>query len=145
MALTRTGAAGAGLLLFVLPFLQSGLGDAAGDEQHMDHSPHHGGSLLMLGDHHLEIVARGETIEVYLSDALRRPLRSTFASVAFDGAAARELAWKGYRLVASQPPGYAWAEYRLGIPDQPALTIRLPTSGVTMTTPVEVASKADAR
>ena len=49
-----------GLALAGLPFFQSGLGSRGhGGVLHMDHAPHHGGQLLMLGNHHLEIVEKG--------------------------------------------------------------------------------------
>jgi hypothetical protein len=132
--MTRTGAFLAGLLLFALPFFQSGLGDASphGDAGHMDHAPHHGGSLLMLGEHHLEVVDRDGNLEVYLSDAARRPVRTTFATIAFDDGEAGELAWKGYRLVAAKPALYRTAEYRLGVAGAAPLVIRLPAAGVSM-------------
>lgn len=132
--MTRTGALVAGLLLFALPFFQSGVGDASphAGAGHMDHDPHHGGSLLMLGEHHIEVVERDAILEVYLSDAQRRPERASFATVAFDDADAVDLQWKGYRLVAAKPAVYRTAEYRLGVAGTPPLVIRLPAAGVTM-------------
>lgn len=125
----------AGAVLFALPFLQSGLDEGHGAAGHMDHEPHHGGSLVMLGNHHLEVVDAGGRVELYLSDASRRPERETFATVAFDDGAPRALEWAGYRLVAARPASYRQAEYRVGVAGEPPLTIRLPASGVSMPLP----------
>jgi len=131
--MTRTGALLAGTLLFALPFLQSGVGsDHAHGSSHMDHRPHHGGSLLMLGNHHLEVVERTGILELYVSDAQRRPLRPLSATIVFDGGSEQVLEWSGYRLVAPKPSHYDWANYRVVLPGTPPLTIRLPSRGVTM-------------
>lgn len=122
-----------GLALFALPFLQSGVGSRHEDGPHMDHRPHHGGSLLMLGNHHLEIVERGDTLEVHVSDAGRRPLRPSAATVRFDDGEKRPLAWTRDRLVVPKPAAYAWADYRIELEgDEPPLAIRLPAGGVSM-------------
>lgn len=134
MALSRGIALVSGAVLFALPFLQSGLGDTHADALHMDHDPHHGGSLLMLGTHHLEVVRTDVGLEVYLSDASRRPERETFATVAFDDAAPQTLQWSGYRLVVAAPASWREAEYRIGVVGEPPLTIRLPAGGVSMPT-----------
>lgn len=131
--MTRTGALLAGTLLFALPFLQSGVGsDHAHGSSHMDHRPHHGGWLLMLGNHHLEVVERAGILELYVSDAQRRPLRPLSATIVFDEGREQTLEWSGYRLVVSKPAYYDWADYRVVLADAPALAIRLPAGGVTM-------------
>ena len=132
--LTRTGAFAAGAMLFLLPFLQSGLGDVhgGGGSPHMDHTAHHGGALLMLGDHHLEVVEGPHTVELYVSDAERRPLQPIAATVVFDGGAPQTAEWSSDRLVAHKPAGYEWADYRVDLPNAPTLAIRLPAGGVTM-------------
>lgn len=132
--MTRTGAAAAGAVLFALPFLQSGLfgSHAHGGARHMNHEPRHGGRLLMLGDRHLEIVEGATTLELYVSDAERRPLKALAATIAFDGAGPQPLVWSGYRLVVDRPARYAWADYRIELAGEPLISVRLPEGGVSM-------------
>ena len=59
---------------------------------HSDHSPHHGGQLGMVGDFHIEMVERGDTIEIHLSDAERTPLPPTSGTLVFDTGTERPLA-----------------------------------------------------
>jgi hypothetical protein len=121
------GATLAGLALAGLPFFQSGFGHrGAHGALHMDHEPHHGGRLLMLGDHHLETVEKDGALELYVSDAERRPLRPEAATIAFDGEAAAPMEWSGYRMTVSLPARYAEAEYRIALAGAAPLTIRLP-------------------
>lgn len=99
----------------------------------MDHRPHHGGSLLMIGDHHLEIVERGGRLEIHVSDRARRPLHPSAATIRFDDAQAQPLEWSRDRLLFVNPPAYGWAEYRIELePGMPPLSIRLPAGGVSM-------------
>lgn len=128
MPLSRAAAFACGVALFALPFLQSGFGDAGhfGGACAMDHEPHHGGSLVMLGEFHLETVEQGDRLELFVSDLSRRPLRPDIATVAFDDGAARDFEWQSYRLVAARPPSFAAADYSIRIGDKPALRIRLP-------------------
>ena len=137
MPMSRIAAAGAGLMLFALPFFQSGLGEshAHGPGPHMDHSPRHGGTLVMVGDYHLEVVEGTQTLEVYVSDAERRPLRPLAARVTFDDGAPHELAWSGYRIVAARPQRYAWADYRIVLDNHEPLTVRLPGAVAATPTP----------
>ena len=137
--MNRMFAFGAGAVLFALPFLQSGVGDMHDHEQqgrdsgaHMDHAPRHGGRLLMLGNHHLEIVEDTGRLRLYVSDSARQPLHSLQASVAFDGAAPQTLKPSGYALTAPRPAGYRYADYRIALAGAADLTIRLPAAGVTM-------------
>jgi hypothetical protein len=116
-----------GLLLFALPFFQSGFGDAGTHGSvHMDHEPHHGGRLLMLGNHHLEILERPGRLELFVSDAARRPLRPDQATVAFDAEPPAIFEWSSYRMVVAKPHAYQWADYRIALAEGPPLTIRLP-------------------
>lgn len=132
--MNRAAAIALGVLLFSLPFLQSGLWSDHAHEgsDHMDHSPHHGGSLLMLGDHHIEVVDEGKQLELYLSDSERRPIQPRLAFVRFDDGGALSMEWSAYRLVIPRPDNYQWADYRIVVDDGPPLTIRLPASGVSM-------------
>ncbi|MFN2425490.1 MAG: hypothetical protein ABR587_03475 [Candidatus Binatia bacterium] len=130
--MTRAGAIAAGAALFALPFLQSGVGDDHGGPMHMDHAAHHGGSLLMLGNNHLEIVEGADDLELYVSDDARRPVRPIAASIAFDDGAVQQFHWSTYRMTVSKPEQYAWADYRITLADAPALSIRLPATGITM-------------
>lgn len=75
------------------------------------------------------MVERARGLELYVSDAQRRPLSAT---IVFDGGAQQLLEWSGYRLVAPKPSHYDGADYRVVLPDTPALSIRLPSRGVTM-------------
>jgi hypothetical protein len=48
---------------------------------HMDHSPRHGGLVLMRGDTHFEVVLNGNgQCQVYFTDATRTELPASFAS-----------------------------------------------------------------
>jgi hypothetical protein len=122
-----------GLVLAGLPFFQSGLGDRGhAGAFHMDHSPHHGGQLLMLGNHHLEIVEKDAVLELFVSDAERRPIRPESATIAFDTDPARSFAWSSYRMTVARPASYDWADYRIEIASGPPLAIRLPARGIAM-------------
>ncbi len=94
-----TVAALAGLFLATLPFWRYlPLGGAVG--AHMDHEPRHGGQLGMVGDHHIEVVRRRGLVEVFVSDASRRPVQPRSGRVIFDSTATEPLAWKNHRLIA---------------------------------------------
>ena len=92
------GAIVAGLVLATFPFLRYA-GGHVHRRPHMDHAPHHGGQLGMSGDRHVEIVRRADRIEVFVSDAQRRPLAIAGGRLTFDGAAAVPLVIAGDRLV----------------------------------------------
>ena len=95
-----------GLVLFALPFAAYGTGSGHGHAgPHADHGPRHGGQLIMVGDFHLEMLESEETVELYLSDAFRRPLRPLSATAAFDDERVQRFRWRGYRLVAEKPEG----------------------------------------
>lgn len=53
----------------------SGLPAPGDAPAHSDHSPKHGGVVTMEGDNHVEIVVTADgTIDLYLTDAVRRPI-----------------------------------------------------------------------
>ena len=86
--------------LATLPFVHFGhLGDHVA--AHADHEPRHGGQLGMVGDHHVEVVRRRGEVQVFVSDAWRRPVQPTSGTVTFDGGTSQPLAWRNHRLVAS--------------------------------------------
>jgi hypothetical protein len=89
----------AGLALATLPFLHYAIGDHVHGTPHMDHSPHHGGQLGMSGDHHVEIVRERGRVEVFVSDAHRRPLDVVKGRATFDGTTVVSLAREEDRLV----------------------------------------------
>jgi len=127
--MTRATAVIAGAILFTLPFQMYGRGSShhGGDaEPHADHEPRHGGLVVMVDDHHLEIVANGDRVEVYVTDALRRPVQPIGGSVVFDDAARAALTWSGYRLVANTPTPLAWGDYEVQLDGGSVLAIRVP-------------------
>lgn len=127
-AIQQAGAIAVGLILGATPFLRYGVGGTHrhGAGPHTDHEPRHGGHVLMVGDYHLEVVDRGTLIELYLSDASRRPLRPTSSSVAFDGGRETSLAWRSYRSVVPKPPDSTTALYHVSVRNGPLLTLKLP-------------------
>ena len=55
--------------------------EAGATVPHMDHSPRHGGLVLMRGDTHFEVVlSPGGMCQVYFTDATRTELPASFAS-----------------------------------------------------------------
>jgi hypothetical protein len=88
----------AGLVLAMLPFLHYTHPGGSADA-HMDHEPRHGGQLGMVGDHHIELGRRQGHIEVYVSDAWRRPVRPKQGWILFDRGEKRSLRWDEHRLV----------------------------------------------
>lgn len=91
-----------GVALGAAPFLR--YADFGHALPHQNHDPRHGGRLAMVGDYHLELVARGDRVELYTSDALRRPLQPAEGWVAFDGGPALPLAWRDERMVGGAAP-----------------------------------------
>lgn len=67
---------------------------------HMDHDPHHGGQLGMVGDFHIELVEIGDTVHIHLSDAERRPLPPTSGTIVFDTGTRQQLARSSTFLLA---------------------------------------------
>lgn len=123
--MSRLGAVALGLVLFALPFARYGFG---GHEHapHSDHAPRHGGQLLMVGDYHLERVVNGDVVEIFLSDAMRRPVRPASGRVLLDDGSELPLAWRSHRLVGSRPGPASGARYELTVAGGPVLSVRLP-------------------
>ena len=87
----------AGSLLATLPFWPYlPLGGAVGP--HVDHEPRHGGQLGMVGEHHIEVVRHRGRVEVFVSDAMRRPVRPRAGHIVFDGEQETPLTWANHRL-----------------------------------------------
>lgn len=119
----------AGAVLFTLPFqlyLHGGSHHDGRAEPHADHGARHGGTLVMVDDHHLEIVTADGRLEVYVTDALRRPVQPSGGSARFDDGTGTTFAWQSYRLVAAAPRGFVWADYEIRLADGVVLTIRVP-------------------
>ena len=83
MSLARRAASIAiGLALFAVPFLRyAHPGDAIAP--HTDHRPRNGGALQMVGDYHLEVRRRMGQVEVFVSDAVRAPVRARSGWIRF--------------------------------------------------------------
>ena len=63
-----------GVMLASLPVVHfAHLGGGHG-ESHADHDARHGGQLGMVGDYHIEVVRRRGEVQVFVSDAWRRPV-----------------------------------------------------------------------
>jgi hypothetical protein len=92
------GAIALGCSLAAVPFLRYRFGSPH-PTAHSDHGARHGGVLGMVGDLHLEVVRRGGRIEVYTSDAYRRPLEAIGGDIAFGDGSAAPLTWEGTHLV----------------------------------------------
>jgi hypothetical protein len=120
---SRLGAVLLGLVLFALPFLKYGVGGHA-HGPHTDHAPRHGGELLMVGDYHLERVVRGPAVEIFVSDALRRPVRPASARMLLDDGTERPLTWRDHRLVAPRPTAPGGALYEVTVSHGPVLSNR---------------------
>jgi hypothetical protein len=92
-------AVAAGLVFAALPFLRyAPLGGRGGAPA--DHAPHPGGQLGMTGEHHVELRRAGGRVEVFVTDAWRRPVWPRDAQVVFDGARPVPLQRVDDRLVA---------------------------------------------
>ena len=98
----RAVAVVAGVVLAALPFWRyaAPLWTAT---PHADHEPWYDGQLGMVGEHHVELVRSARGVEVYVSDAWRRPVRPTRAWLAVDGGPPIALRPDGERLVADTP------------------------------------------
>jgi hypothetical protein len=84
----------------------------------------------MVGDHHVELVARRGQVEVYLSDDERRPLRPIAGSLSTLGGVEISLEWRRQRLVAELPPGVRPSLVRLTTPDGSSIELPAPGQGL---------------
>lgn len=112
----------AGLLLATMPLWRyariGGLG-----ESHMDHEPRHGGQLGMVGDAHVEVVRRLGKVQVFVSDAWRRPLPAANAWAVFDRANRQRLEWSADRFVGDDDPAAREVEAVVTLADGQRLAI----------------------
>jgi hypothetical protein len=109
-----------------LPFLQFGMGHGHSHSltAHADHTPHHGGRLSMVGDHHIEIVVSVDEIRVFVSDALRRPLEPVSGTLRFEGGDERSLTWRSSYLAAARRATHARADLAVELEDGVVLELR---------------------
>jgi hypothetical protein len=127
-ALAYVAATVVGLVLFAMPFLWYGLGGGHSHAAapHSDHGARHGGHLLMLYDYHLELVEHDDSVELYLSDVSRRPLRPDSCEVAFDGRPPTPCEWRSHRSVVAKPIGARMGIYQVWVGEGPPLMLKFP-------------------
>ena len=89
----------------------------------MDHAPHHGGQLGMSDDRHVEIVRRAGRVEVFVSDARRRPLAVAGGSMTLDGVTTVPLFVAGDRLVGDDTGSSCDVEVHAELDDGSSVTI----------------------
>jgi hypothetical protein len=125
-ALSYVVAVAVGLGLFAMPFLLYGLGGghAHGAGPHADHGARHGGQLVMVNDYHLELVEQPDSVELYLSDAFRRPLRPASCAVAFDDSSPTACEWRRYRSVVPRPNSAQSGLYEVHVDDGSLVTLK---------------------
>ena len=111
----------AGLVLATLPFWR--FYPFASASAHMDHAPRHGGQLAMVGDHHIELVRQRGSLEVFVSDARRRPLRPREGRIVFDQIDSAPLRWEQHRLVARDQAEAREIETVVVLDDETSLSI----------------------
>jgi hypothetical protein len=99
----RLGAIALGLALAAVPFARYRFA-APHPTAHADHGAHHGGIVGMVGEVHLEVVRGAGVIEIYPTDAYRRPLVARAGRVSFSGGPSAPLAWHDDRLRAPDDP-----------------------------------------
>jgi len=91
---------------------------------HMDHTPRHGGLVLMRGDTHFEVVmSKGGLCQVYFTDATRTELPASFASEVEIGLASLDGERQSVPFQAD-PEGKMWIG-RLKVTDDPHLIVRV--------------------
>lgn len=119
---SRVAALLVGATLASLPYLIYG---ASGHTHgpHTDHDPRHGGFLFMVGDHHVEVVHREKTIEIFLSDEVRRPERPTAGWLTLRSGSRVAMRWQGQRLVGSFSDDDRVARYEVWTADGSVLPI----------------------
>jgi hypothetical protein len=95
----------------------------------------------MVGDHHIELVRRRGQIEVFVSDAQRRPVQPSAGSLTLDDSTTEPLRWAKRRFVAPDQPEAQRIEVVVILADGTRLalsfdvrTVAIETSGV-WTTP----------
>jgi len=113
----------AGVLLATLPFWRYAAGEHDHGKAHGDHSPHHGGQLGMVGNHHVEVLRSGGRLEVFVSDAHRRPVDATSGRVVFDAGMVVTLAPAEGRLVGNDFTSAHELEVEASLTDGTSLTI----------------------
>lgn len=103
-----------GLLLASLPFVRYRFASPH-PTAHGDHAPRHGGELVMAGDVHLELVRGEGAVELWVTDAYRRPVADVMASVGTGTAAPVAFRREGERLraVTEDPRGRLRVTVRL--------------------------------
>lgn len=77
----------------------------------------------MVGETHLEIVRHGEDIEIYLSDAYRRPMNAVGGRISFGDEPATALVWNEDRLSAHDDPRFDVVTIQVRFPDGTDLDI----------------------
>jgi hypothetical protein len=91
---------------------------------HMDHSPRHGGLVLMKGDTHLEVVLNPDgSCQAYFTDAVRMELPASYASEVTLGLASRQHQPQEI-LLKIAPTGTSWVG-RLPLVDDPDAIVRV--------------------
>ena len=69
----------------------------------------------MVGDHHIEVRRAGGRVEVFVSDAWRRPIRPASVGARFDGGDVVALRSEAGRFVAEDLPGAAEIEVAVSL------------------------------
>lgn len=113
-----------GALLGATPFARYAFAGPH-SEATMDHGPRFGGHLLMVRNHHIELVEHDESVELFVSDLKRRPLRPQAATIMNDAQEALTMRWHSYRLVGERPKGTRTV-YTVALQGGATLTFKYP-------------------